>query len=91
MSSKFITSVLIAVTILSLAFGFYSYNRSSKLERETNEWKLKYEEALVDAEEAGQRLERLNEQLQAALEEAKRQEALAVKAMEDAQRKKYGK
>lgn len=91
MNSKFVTTTLAGVTILSLAFGMYSYSKASKLERETEEWKSKYEEAIVDAEEAGERIEKIKEQLEAALLEANRQREVALKALEEAQKKKPGK
>lgn len=91
MNSKFVTTILAGVTILSLAFGMYSYSKASRLERETVEWKEKYEEAIVDAEEAGERIEKMKEQLEVALKEAQVQRDLAVKALDEAQKKKSGK
>lgn len=91
MNSKFVTTILAGVTILSLAFGMYSYSKASKLERETEEWKSKYEEAIVDAEEAGERIEKMKEELEVALKEAQTQRDLAVKSLEEAQKKKSGK
>ncbi|QOI96676.1 MAG: hypothetical protein HRU69_03865 [Flammeovirgaceae bacterium] len=90
MNSKFVTTILAGVTILSLAFGIYSYSKASKLERETAEWKAKYEEAIVDAEEAGERIEKMKEALERALQEANRQRDVAIKALEEAQKKKSG-
>lgn len=69
----------------------YSYSKASRLERETVEWKEKYEEAIVDAEEAGERIEKMKEQLEVALKEAQVQRDLAVKALDEAQKKKSGK
>ncbi|MFN3840034.1 MAG: hypothetical protein ACK4RF_04935 [Cyclobacteriaceae bacterium] len=91
MNSKFITTMLAGVTILSLAFGIYNYSKASKLERETEEWKTKYEEAIVDAEEAGERIEKMKEELEAALKESQKQRDIAIKALEEAQKKKAGK
>jgi multidrug resistance efflux pump len=90
MNSKFVTTILAGVTILSLAFGVFSYSKASRLERETEQWKAKYEEAIVDAEEAGERIEKMKEELEAALQEATRQRDIAVKALEEAQKKKAG-
>ena len=91
MNSKFITTMLAGVTILSLAFGIYNYSKASKLERETEEWKTKYEEAIVDAEEAGERIEKMKEELEAALKESQKQRDIAIMALEEAQKKKAGK
>lgn len=90
MNSKFVTTILAGVTILSLAFGMYSYSKASKLERETEEWKAKYEEAIVDAEEAGERIEKMKEELEAALKEAQLQREEALNALAEAQKKKPG-
>lgn len=90
MNSKFVTTILAGVTILSLAFGIYSYSKASQLERETEAWKAKYEEAIVDAEEAGERIEKMKDQLVAALQEANRQRDAAIRALEEAKKKKPG-
>ncbi len=87
MNSKFLTVLFAGIAILSMAFGVYYYDKASMLGRETEEWKLKYEEAIVDAEEAGQRLEELNEKLQVALAEAEIQKSIALKALEESQKK----
>lgn len=91
MNSKFVTTILAGITILSLAFGVYSYSRASRLERETEQWKSKYEEAIIDAEEAGERIEKMKEELEAALKIAEQQRDMAVKALEQAQKKKQAK
>lgn len=91
MNSKFVTTILAGITILSLAFGVYSYSRASRLERETEQWKSKYEEAIIDAEEAGERIEKMKEELEATLKIAEQQRDMAVKALEQAQKKKQAK
>jgi hypothetical protein len=91
MNSKFVTTLLAGVTILSIAFGLYNYSKASRLERETEQWKLKYEEAIVDAEEAGERIEKMKEELEVALTIAQQQREMAVQALQEAQRKKPGK
>jgi endonuclease V-like protein UPF0215 family len=91
MNSKFVTVLLAGITILSIAFGFYNYSKASRLERETEQWKLKYEEAIVDAEEAGERIEKMKEELEVALKEAQQQREIAIQALQEAQKKKSGK
>jgi Fic family protein len=93
MNSKFVTTLLAGITILSLAFGLYNYSKASRLERETEEWKLKYEEAIVDAEDAGERIEKMKQQLEEALKVAQAERDKAIEALQEAQnqKKKSGK
>jgi uncharacterized protein HemX len=59
MNSKITTYVLGALLIGSLVFAFYQRN-------EAIEHEAKYKEALVDAQDAAQREEKLKEELEAA-------------------------
>jgi hypothetical protein len=87
MNSKLTTIILLVLFLAAAAFGFYQHNRAAALES-------KYEEALVDMEEAYKRLEEKDLELQntlklaeAAREEADRHRLIAEEALQ----KKSGK
>jgi len=88
MNSK-TTSYLLAVLLGgTLIFAFFNYNRANKLESEKTEWQSKYEEALIDAEESGQRIERMKEELEKALALAEKHEKELQQALNELQKKK---
>ncbi|HEY3429539.1 MAG TPA: hypothetical protein VGK39_02610 [Cyclobacteriaceae bacterium] len=70
MNSKITTYVLGFLLAGSLVFAFYTYDRAKKLETEKTEWQIKYEEALIDAEDSGQRIEKMKEELEKALQDS---------------------
>jgi hypothetical protein len=70
MNSKSVNRLLIALTVVSLAFGAYQYNRSNQLTKETTEWKTKYEEALIDMVDANKRIETMKVDLEKTLKES---------------------
>ncbi len=87
MNSKLTTIILLVLFLAAAAFGFYQHNRAAALES-------KYEEALVDMEEAYKRLEEKDNELKVALDRAQvaRLEAeMHMKRAEEALQKKSGK
>lgn len=87
MNSKLTTIILLVLFLAAAAFGFYQHNRAAALES-------KYEEALVDMEEAYKRLEEKDLELQSTLKlaEAAREEAERHRLLaEEALQKKSGK
>jgi benzoyl-CoA reductase/2-hydroxyglutaryl-CoA dehydratase subunit BcrC/BadD/HgdB len=88
MTSKPITLLLAVVAVAALAFGVYTQNKVSKLSEEMTMWKTKYEEALIDAEDAGQRIEKMKEELEAALKESEKHRAEAEAALQELQKRK---
>lgn len=83
MNSKLTTIVLSVLLVASLAYAVYTSSQLSakneeiktcqeKYDTDVNEWKGKYEEALIDMEEAFKRLEEKDNELKAALEEKKK-------------------
>ncbi|MCI0750756.1 MAG: hypothetical protein L0Y35_02870 [Flammeovirgaceae bacterium] len=88
MNNRSITILLALVSIASLAFAFYANSQKSKLERDAIEWKSKYEEALIDMEEANKRLVEYEDKLKIALIEAERHRQQAEQALKDLESKK---
>ncbi len=58
-----LTWILGALTAASLTWGIYSWNRMRYLEKQTENWKAKYEEAIIDAEEAVQRVQAMEQKM----------------------------
>ena len=85
MNSRLIAIVLGLLLVGALAFSYYSYNRLNHLEKEITNWQKKYEEALIDMEEAYKRLEEKDVELKAALTEAEEQKAVAENALKELQ------
>jgi exonuclease VII small subunit len=85
MNNKTVTYVLIAVAAASLLFGLYEYKRANDL---STEWQLKYEEALIDVEEATTRLERTKEDLEKALAESEQHRKMAEEALAELNKQK---
>lgn len=88
MNSKTTTLVLGILFAGSLIFAFYSYNRAEKLEAEKIQWQSKYEEALIDAEESGQRIEKMKEELEKALQDSEMHRKQAEEALSELQKRK---
>ena len=81
MKNKTLIPVLITITLASLIFGGYEYFRG-------NEIQAKYEEAIVDVEDATTRLEKANEQLEAALAESEKHRKMAEEALAELNKSK---
>jgi hypothetical protein len=85
MNSKTVTYVLIAVAVASLIFGVYEYKRANDINAE---WQAKYEEALLDLEDATTREAQANDKLKVALEESEKHRKMAEDALEELNKKK---
>jgi hypothetical protein len=85
MNSKTVTYVLIAVAVASLIFGVYEYKRANDINAE---WQAKYEEALLDLEDATTREAQANGKLKVALEESEKHRKMAEDALEELNNKK---
>ena len=85
MNNKTITYVLIAVAAASLIFGLYEYKRASDV---SAEWQAKYEEALIDVEEATSRLEQTKEELEVALQKSEEHRKMAEEALAELNKQK---
>lgn len=88
MNNKTTTYLLIVVTLASLLFGAYSYNRASTIESEVEQWKAKYEEALVDVEEATTREQKAKEELEKALKDSEEHRMKAEEALAQLEKNK---
>ena len=88
MGNKFVTVVLAVALIASLGYNYYLYQHAAEVDRE---WKGKYEEALIDVEEATTRLEEAKSEVEKALKEAEEHRKIAEEALAKAsKRSKYG-
>lgn len=85
MNSKTVTYVLIAVAVASLIFGAYEYKRANDI---SAEWQTKYEEALIDVEDATTRLDQAKQELEKALAESEKHRKMAEDALEELNNKK---
>lgn len=88
MNSKTTSYLLGFLFLAASTFAFYSHNRAGKLETEKKEWQAKYEEALIDAEESGQRIEKMKEELELALKESEVHRKQAEAALSELQKRK---
>lgn len=88
MNNKSTTVILIAATVLSLVFAGYQTMSSNALKAETTEWRSKYEEALIDMEEANKRIELMREDLEKALKESESHRLSAEQALQELQKHK---
>jgi benzoyl-CoA reductase/2-hydroxyglutaryl-CoA dehydratase subunit BcrC/BadD/HgdB len=70
MNSKTVSIALLAIAVLSVSFAVFQHVKSDSLVKENIEWKTKYEEALVDMEEANKRIETMKEDLEKTLKES---------------------
>jgi multidrug resistance efflux pump len=91
MKAKSVSLVLLAIAFLSMAFAFFQYNRSHDLTKQTIEWKTKYEEALIDMEDANKRIEAMREDLEKTLKESEAHRKNAEAALLELQRHKLKK
>lgn len=88
MKFKPLTAVLVAITFCALAWSIYTWERIRHLEKESEIWKAKYEEALIDTEEAVQRLRALEQQMAEALATAEREKNELLKQLEQLKKNK---
>ncbi len=88
MKTKYFTYTLIAITGVAITFIGYTYNRAIKIEKETIVWKTKYEEALIDMENANTRIELMKEDLEKAFKSSEMHRMQAVTALLQLQKKK---
>ncbi|MCS6974349.1 MAG: hypothetical protein N2044_03650 [Cyclobacteriaceae bacterium] len=88
MKAKTLNVVLAIIALATSASGFYAWSRMRQLEKESEEWKAKYEEAIIDAEEAVERVQKLEKQLEDALREAETQKQQALQQLEQARKNK---
>jgi ribulose kinase len=88
MDSKITKYVLGLLLLGSLVFAFYSYDKADKLSDENKQLQTKYEEAIIDAENAAQREEKLKEELQKALKDSEEHRKQAEEALSQLQKKK---
>lgn len=88
MNSKITTYLLGTLLTGALIFGFYSHDRAQKLEADKTELETKYEEALIDAEESGQRIEKMKEELEKALQDSEMHRKMAENALSELQKRK---
>ncbi len=86
MNSKLTTYILVTIVVVLAGFAYYSTSQVNELKRESAVWQEKYEEALVDMEEAFKRLEEKDNQLKAALVEAEKARETAEVALLAAQK-----
>ncbi|MFZ2906410.1 MAG: hypothetical protein WAZ98_09420 [Cyclobacteriaceae bacterium] len=88
MNSKMTTYLLGFFLLVSLVFAFYSHDKAEKLDAEKSELQTKYEEAIIDAEEAGQRIEKMREELEKTLSDSERHRQQAEDALNELQKRK---
>ena len=88
MNSKITTYVLGLLLVGALVFAFYSNNKASALEAQKAELQEKYEEAIIDAEESSQRIEKMKEELEKALKDSEDHRKQAEEALSQLQKKK---
>ena len=86
MNSKLTTYILVAIIVVLAGFAYYSNSQVNELKKEATVWKEKYEEALVDMEDAFKRLEEKDNQLKAALIQAEQAREAAEEALLAAQK-----
>lgn len=88
MNNKSTSVILVIATILSITAAAYQYYKMDTLQKETTEWKSKYEEALIDMEEANKRIELIREDLEKALKESEEHSKRAEDALLELQKHK---
>lgn len=88
MNNKSILLVLIIATVLAITAAAYQFYQADALKKETVEWKAKYEEALIDMEEANKRIELIREDLEKALKDSEEHRAKAEAALLELQKHK---
>jgi predicted PurR-regulated permease PerM len=88
MNNRTLTLILAVVALASLSFAFYANSQRAKLENDATVWKDKYEEALIDMEEANKRLVEYEDKLKIALIESEKHRQQAEQALKDLEAKK---
>jgi hypothetical protein len=88
MNSKSVSIALLAIAVLSVSFAVFQYSKSNGLTKETIEWKTKYEEALIDMEDANKRIETMKEDLEKTLKESETHRKNAEAALLELQQHK---
>ncbi len=88
MNSKITTYVLGILLAGAVAFAYYTYDQAKKHEAEKAEWQAKYEEALIDAEESAQRIEKMKEDLERALIDSEKHRVMAEETLKELQKRK---
>lgn len=88
MQNKTLTLIFALIAFASSAYALYAWNRLHTLQRESENWKEKYEEAIIDAEEAVERIKKMEKELEAALRQADAQCKEALEFMEQSKKKK---
>jgi Flp pilus assembly protein TadB len=79
-----LTVVLALTTAGALIFAIYTYSRIQQLQKENERWKAKYEEAIIDAEEAVQRIRQMEQQMADSLAHANREKQALQQQLEQA-------
>jgi Tfp pilus assembly protein PilO len=88
MNSKTVNYVLTVLLVGALGFAFYTKNKAEKHEADNKMWESKYEEAIDDAQESSQRIEKMKEELEKALSESETHRKAAEEALADCPKKK---
>lgn len=88
MNTKSTAWMLAVAAIASVALAGYQFYSSRALKAETIEWKTKYEEALIDMEEANKRIELMKEDLEKALAESEKHRIIAESTLLELQKQK---
>jgi len=88
MNSRLTTIVLSVLLLASLAYAVYTSSQLVSMNTEVEVWKDKYEEALIDMEEAFKRLEEKDNEVKALLVEAEKQRTRAEDALVELQKQK---
>lgn len=79
-----LTIVLALTTAGALIFAIHTYSRIQQLQKENERWKAKYEEAIIDAEEAVQRIRQMEQQMADSLAHANREKQALKQQLEQA-------
>jgi hypothetical protein len=88
MDSKLKKIVYGLLLVGALAFALYSYDKVGDLKKENEQLQSKYEEAIIDAEKAAQRIEVMKEELEKALQDSESHRKQAEEALSQLQKKK---
>lgn len=91
MKTKYFSYTLIAIICVAMIFIGYTFTRITKIEKETSIWKTKYEEALIDMENANTRIALMKEDLEKALKDSETHRLQAEDALLQLQKKKIKK
>ncbi|MFM9837666.1 MAG: hypothetical protein ACKVOQ_05335 [Cyclobacteriaceae bacterium] len=91
MNSKSVSFSILAIAVISIAFAGFQYTKAADLTNENIEWKTKYEEALIDMEDANKRTETMKEDLEKALRESELHRKSAEATLHELQQHKLKK